>query len=200
MRTFYHSSRKKAIKYSLRLHRIFQMLCTLDYPLFLFRQEKGQKKPSKGALRANAPPLHTPAASPAVPTRTAVLASLPAANRWTMPMCRHVVRTPRGNLSAPRVGYIGAGVFDARERGSNAAPMTTSLVTFLFGNKKVTYMKSKKVRPVWGGLSDYRTKLMDRVVDQLSPGARMAAAGFSSHLRLPPSGEGRLCQGSMHTN
>ena len=46
----------------------------------------------------------------------------------------------------------------------------------------------------------YLTKLIESVVDQLSPGARMAAAGFSSHLRLLPSREGRLCQGSMHTN
>jgi hypothetical protein len=39
---------------------------------------------------------------------------------------------------APRVGYIGEGVFDARERGSNASPMPSSLVTFLYGYKKVT--------------------------------------------------------------
>ena len=39
-----------------------------------------------------------------------------------------------------------------------------------------------------------------RVVDQLSPGARMAAAGFSSQFMEPSSWLGRLCQGSMHTN
>ena len=45
-----------------------------------------------------------------------------------------------------------------------------------------------------------RTKDILRVVDQASPGFRMAAAGFSSHLLLLPSMLGRLCQGSMHTN
>ena len=45
-----------------------------------------------------------------------------------------------------------------------------------------------------------RTKDMLRVVDQASPGFRMAAAGFSSQLLLLPSMLGRLCQGSMHTN
>ena len=45
-----------------------------------------------------------------------------------------------------------------------------------------------------------RTKEVLRVVDQASPGARMAAWAFSSHLREPPSMEGRLCQGSMQTN
>ena len=39
-----------------------------------------------------------------------------------------------------------------------------------------------------------------RVVDQLSPGARMAAAGFSSQFMEPSSWLGRLCQGSIHTN
>ena len=46
----------------------------------------------------------------------------------------------------------------------------------------------------------YRTKEVDRVVDQLSPGFRTAAAGFSFQFLLPPSGLGRLCQGSMQTN
>ena len=35
---------------------------------------------------------------------------------------------------------------------------------------------------------------------QLSPGSRMAAAGFSSQRMEPSSGLGRLCHGSMHTN
>ena len=39
-----------------------------------------------------------------------------------------------------RVGYIGEGAFVARERGISASPMTISLVTFLFGYKKVTYI------------------------------------------------------------
>jgi len=34
------------------------------FVLFLLLQEKYQKKQSKGALRANAPPLETPAALP----------------------------------------------------------------------------------------------------------------------------------------
>ena len=42
------------------------------------------------------------------------------------------------HLKCVEVGYIGADAFVARERGISAAPMTTSLVTFLFGNKKVT--------------------------------------------------------------
>ena len=39
---------------------------------------------------------------------------------------------------APREGYIGEGVSGARERDINASPMLTSLVTFLFSDKKVT--------------------------------------------------------------
>ena len=46
----------------------------------------------------------------------------------------------------------------------------------------------------------YRWKVVRRVVDQDSPGARMAAAGFSFHSVEPRSGLGRLCQGSMQTN
>ena len=49
-------------------------------------------------------------------------------------------------------------------------------------------------------IENQRTKEVLRVVDQASPGSRMAAWAFSSHLRLPPSKEGRLCQGSMQTN
>ena len=44
------------------------------------------------------------------------------------------------------------------------------------------------------------TNLTRMVVDQDSPGVRMAAAGFSSHLVLPFSGLGRLFQGSMQRN
>ena len=40
---------------------------------------------------------------------------------------------------APRERYIGEGAPDARERGISASPMLTSLVTFLFSDKKVTY-------------------------------------------------------------
>ena len=43
------------------------------------------------------------------------------------------------------------------------------------------------------------TKEVLRVVDQASPGARMAAWGFSFQSLELPSGLGRLCQGSMHT-
>ena len=46
----------------------------------------------------------------------------------------------------------------------------------------------------------YRTKEVLNVVDHASPGVRMAAWGFSSQRMLPPSGLGRLCQGSMQTN
>ena len=49
-------------------------------------------------------------------------------------------------------------------------------------------------------LIHYLTKEVLRVVDHASPGLRMAAWGFSSHLVLPPSGLGRLSQGSMQTN
>ena len=90
------------------------------------------------------------------------------------------------------------------ERELGLAPLSRFLlVLFLPKQEKygtVTNSEYKKSALWRGGLSHYRTKLMDKVVDQLSPGSRMAAAGFSSHLRLPPSGEGKLCQGSMHTN
>lgn len=46
----------------------------------------------------------------------------------------------------------------------------------------------------------YRTNAVLRVVLQASPGARVAAASLSSHFVEPPSGLGRLCHGSMHTN
>ncbi len=58
----------------------------------------------------------------------------------------------------------------------------------------------KKPHPEGCGLRFYLTNAVDRVVDQLSPGFRMAAAGFSVHSVEPFSGLGRLCQGSMHTN
>ena len=50
------------------------------------------------------------------------------------------------------------------------------------------------------GFARYLTKEVLRVVDQLSPGFRIAAAGFSFQSLLPLSGLGRLCQGSMQTN
>ena len=59
---------------------------------------------------------------------------------------------------------------------------------------------TKKIRRGMRRIFRYLTNCMERVVDQLSPGSRMAAAGFSAQTLLPPSGEGRLCQGSMHTN
>ena len=40
--------------------------------------------------------------------------------------------------SARRVGYIGADGFDCGSNRLNAAPIPISLVTFLFGDKKVT--------------------------------------------------------------
>lgn len=46
----------------------------------------------------------------------------------------------------------------------------------------------------------YLLKVMDRVVEKLSPGWRIAAAAWASHRLEPPSTPGRLCQGSMHTN
>ena len=46
----------------------------------------------------------------------------------------------------------------------------------------------------------YLTKEVLRVQLQASPGFKIAAAGFSSHLMEPPSALGRLCQGSMQTN
>ena len=45
-----------------------------------------------------------------------------------------------------------------------------------------------------------RTKDVLRVQLHASPGSRIAAAGFSSHLMELPSALGRLCQGSMQTN
>ena len=50
-----------------------------------------------------------------------------------------------------------------------------------------------------GGIA-YLTKDVLKLQLQLSPGSRMAAAGFSSQRMEPPSGLGRLCHGSMHTN
>ena len=47
---------------------------------------------------------------------------------------------------APREGYIGEGVSGARERDINASPMPISLVTFLFGHKKVTKASVKTSR------------------------------------------------------
>ena len=38
-----------------------------------------------------------------------------------------------------------------------------------------------------GDFENYRRKDVDRVVLRLSPGVRMAAAGFSFHSMLPPS-------------
>ena len=46
----------------------------------------------------------------------------------------------------------------------------------------------------------YLTKDVLKLQLQLSPGSRMAAADFSSQRMEPPSGLGRLCHGSMHTN
>jgi len=46
----------------------------------------------------------------------------------------------RGIVSAGRVGYIGEGGSGAGAgQPDSASPMTISLVTFLFGHKKVTY-------------------------------------------------------------
>ena len=45
----------------------------------------------------------------------------------------------------------------------------------------------------------YLRNVVRRVVDQLSPGARMAAAGYWNQSVEPRSGLGRLCQGSMQT-
>ena len=59
-----------------------------------------------------------------------------------------------------------------------------SQILYLFLSSRVSYLANRVLR----------------VVDQLSPGARMAAAGFSSQLMEPPSWLGRLCQGSMQTN
>ena len=59
-----------------------------------------------------------------------------------------------------------------------------SQILYLFLSSRVSYLANRVLR----------------VVDQLSPGARMAAAGFSSQLMEPSSWLGRLCQGSMHTN
>ena len=43
----------------------------------------------------------------------------------------------------------------------------------------------------------YRTKVVERVVDQLSPCFRLAAQGRCSHSSGPFSSPGRLCHGSM---
>ncbi len=62
--------------------------------------------------------------------------------------------------------------------------------------------KSRKCPPLLfssGGIA-YLTKDVLKLQLQLSPGSRMAAAGFSSQRMEPPSGLGRLCHGSMHTN
>ena len=65
---------------------------------------------------------------------------------------------------------------------------------------RVNIQKTRSFPPGFPKFRFYRTNVMLRVVDQASPGFRIAAAGFSSHLVLPPSGLGRLCQGSMQTN
>ena len=86
---------------------------------FLYPNKKVTKEIGIGeALRANAPSLINPSRrifDSAVPHSSAV------------------------SHRAPRKGYIGKGVFGARERDINAFPMLTSLVTFLFSDKKVTY-------------------------------------------------------------
>ena len=46
----------------------------------------------------------------------------------------------------------------------------------------------------------YLWKRMERVTDQLSPGATVAAAGLCSHLWSPSTGLGIEHQGSMQTN
>ena len=50
------------------------------------------------------------------------------------------------------------------------------------------------------GLVVYLTKEVERVVDQLSPGSRMAAAGLAFQSAEAHSALGRECQGSMQTN
>ena len=44
----------------------------------------------------------------------------------------------KGIGHAPRVGFIGEGVFGARERDSNASPMPISFCSFLVRHKKGT--------------------------------------------------------------
>ena len=96
--------------------------------LFLLLQEKNQKKQAKGALGCRAParqihPLWKP------PARTA---------DGAVHKEQYSLRCSRGYGDAGRVGYIGAGGFDCGSNRLNAAPMLTSLVTFLFSDKKVT--------------------------------------------------------------
>ena len=86
--------------------------------LFLFRQEKNQKKPSKGALRANAPPLQSPAASPEPPQYLVVPYRAVSIARYGRGTQGRVYLAPGGDI--------------------NASPVPISLVPFLLGNKKVT--------------------------------------------------------------
>ena len=146
-----------------------------DHALFLFRQEKSQKKPSKGALRANRAPFTIPRriagsankigrAARALPVvvpdiflgltafvsyRPLPLARLissatgsvrlaPRRQQQGASLCRHVVRTSCGIVNACGWGSQGRVQFVARERGISASPVPISLVTFLFGDKKVT--------------------------------------------------------------
>ena len=99
----------------------------IGYILFLFRQEKYQKKPSKGALRANAPPLQSPAASPAVLSKTAGRRERSRRQEQD----RDDVLSRRENIMqffrCAREGYIGEGAFVARERGISASTMPLSL-------------------------------------------------------------------------
>ncbi len=48
------------------------------------------------------------------------------------------------NSGARREGYIGEGGFESGSYQLNAFPMLTSLVTFLFSDKKVTLRRNRK--------------------------------------------------------
>jgi len=132
----------------------------------LFRQEKNEKKPTQGALyvllpQSNPPPCVSPgriAVSAehlnldpvhsenvpifcmkfgAVYTGRAARAAA-AANSEAIRLKRLVVKVLGSFGGARRVGYIGEGGFDCGSKRLSASPMLSSLVTFLFSDKKVT--------------------------------------------------------------
>ena len=86
-----------------------------DKALFLFRQEKGEKKPTQGALRANAPPCVSPAASP-----------------------EHVPKSSKNNLKPLKIfpkcatgGVHRGGCMPARERAPKRLPCAAFFGYFL---------------------------------------------------------------------
>ena len=138
----------------------------------MLRQEKYQKKPAKGALKrllpqSNTPPLETPVAhwttaqhlrvapvqAKSVPTfclkwrygiKSGGQGERSPCHRLARMACKfRSIRSTR-LPSARRVRYIGEGGFLRGSAELSASPMPISLVTFLFGDKKVTLSTSEQ--------------------------------------------------------